>query len=561
MSAEPEIPKVEVPKLEESVTEDTPAPTTDDQNNQTPQVIDVEKLQHEFQESAKRYLVEQTAQVIVPSFAKWFDLSKIHDIEKKSLPDFFVEDGSGYKSSQDYKYIRDFIVNTFRLNPKEYLTITAVRRNLSGDVTNIIRIHQFLEQWGLINYQIDPKTKSSVLGPQYTGHFQITLDAPQGLVPFVPENAELTKATPSNVTKTDDLNNENIPTAKENELPLNLEIRRNVYATGEKKTNYKTNNIVHYSCSICGKDTTEVRYHNLKIKSYMYNPTSTINNASVLCEICYDQGLFPLSFHSSDFIQLKRTEEGEKWSEQEILLLLEGIEMFGTYEPPSSTGPVNVNANLNNQWDKISEHVATKTREQCIIKFIQLPIEDKFLTKLIKEENEKDTTKSVVSQSLVQDIAAKLVSTTEGREFILQNAEENLKHAQLEQTNLVNQVIELTLEKFNLKLKKIDELQANLLKYENQLNLERKQILLERWVQFEKISKLKESNPELSTVLDDLLKPVKINEIHKSVKQSNQTEHGDDKMDVDESSNENDDNTSKLPVSVKEPKAYQFWSG
>lgn len=561
MSAEPEIPKVEVPKLEESVTEDTPAPTTDDQNNQTPQVIDVEKLQHEFQESAKRYLVEQTAQVIVPSFAKWFDLSKIHDIEKKSLPDFFVEDGSGYKSSQDYKYIRDFIVNTFRLNPKEYLTITAVRRNLSGDVTNIIRIHQFLEQWGLINYQIDPKTKSSVLGPQYTGHFQITLDAPQGLVPFVPENAELTKAIPSNVTKTDDLNNENIPTAKENELPLNLEIRRNVYATGEKKTNYKTNNIVHYSCSICGKDTTEVRYHNLKIKSYMYNPTSTINNASVLCEICYDQGLFPLSFHSSDFIQLKRTEEGEKWSEQEILLLLEGIEMFGTYEPPSSTGPVNVNANLNNQWDKISEHVATKTREQCIIKFIQLPIEDKFLTKLIKEENEKDTTKSVVSQSLVQDIAAKLVSTTEGREFILQNAEENLKHAQLEQTNLVNQVIELTLEKFNLKLKKIDELQANLLKYENQLNLERKQILLERWVQFEKISKLKESNPELSTVLDDLLKPVKINEIHKSVKQSNQTENGDDKMDVDESSNENDDNTSKLPVSVKEPKAYQFWSG
>lgn len=561
MSAEPEIPKVEVPKLEESVTEDTPAPTTDDQNNQTPQVIDVEKLQHEFQESAKRYLVEQTAQVIVPSFAKWFDLSKIHDIEKKSLPDFFVEDGSGYKSSQDYKYIRDFIVNTFRLNPKEYLTITAVRRNLSGDVTNIIRIHQFLEQWGLINYQIDPKTKSSVLGPQYTGHFQITLDAPQGLVPFVPENAELTKAIPSNVTKTDDLNNENIPTAKENELPLNLEIRRNVYATGEKKTNYKTNNIVHYSCSICGKDTTEVRYHNLKIKSYMYNPTSTINNASVLCEICYDQGLFPLSFHSSDFIQLKKTEEGEKWSEQEILLLLEGIEMFGTYEPPSSTGPVNVNANLNNQWDKISEHVATKTREQCIIKFIQLPIEDKFLTKLIKEENEKDTTKSVVSQSLVQDIAAKLVSTTEGREFILQNAEENLKHAQLEQTNLVNQLIELTLEKFNLKLKKIDELQANLLKYENQLNLERKQILLERWVQFEKISKLKESNPELSTVLDDLLKPVKINEIHKSVKQSNQTENGDDKMDVDESSNENDDNTSKLPVSVKEPKAYQFWSG
>ena len=59
-----------------------------------------------------------------------------------------------------------------------------------------------------------------------------------------------------------------------------------------------------------------------------------------------------------------------------------------------------------------------------------LPIEDKFLTKLIKEETKRHN-KSVVSQSLVQDIAAKLISTTEGREFILQNAEENLKHAQL----------------------------------------------------------------------------------------------------------------------------------
>lgn len=37
---------------------------------------------------------------------------------------------------------------------KEYLTFTACRRNLTGDVCSILRVHAFLEQWGLINYQV-----------------------------------------------------------------------------------------------------------------------------------------------------------------------------------------------------------------------------------------------------------------------------------------------------------------------------------------------------------------------------------------------------------------------
>jgi hypothetical protein len=46
------------------------------------------------------------------------------------------------------------MVNTYRLNPGEYLTVTACRRNLAGDVGAIMRVHGFLEQWGLINYQV-----------------------------------------------------------------------------------------------------------------------------------------------------------------------------------------------------------------------------------------------------------------------------------------------------------------------------------------------------------------------------------------------------------------------
>lgn len=520
---------------------------------------DIEKLKQEFQEKAKNYLAEQTAHVVIPSFAKWFSLSEVHSIEKKSFPDFFVDPASSYKTPQSYKYIRDFIVNTFRLNPKEYLTVTAVRRNLSGDVTNIIRIHQFLEKWGIINYQIDPRTKPTVVGPQYTGHFQITLDTPEGLVPFVPANAQIIKKETTEQSNTPSLPSP-APEIKSEEtqaeLSLNLEIRRDVYATGDKKSTYKSNNLVQYACSICGKDATEVRYHNLKIKSYSYNPSSTINNASILCSLCFEQGLFPLNFTSSDFIQLQNNKKSAEWTEQEILLLLEGIEMFATYEAPNANGTIASNSNA--QWDKISEHVGTKTREQCIIKFIQLPIEDKFLTKLIREdESQKSSMKD--NAILVQEVVKKLIETKQGQDLLQDNSMKNLQESILEESNLINQVIELTLEKFNLKLQKLESLQENLIKIEEQLNLERKQVLIERWVQFEKIQKLKQQRPELTDILDDLIHPVRVTEINKSLNPVKNLDN-EDKMEVDEKQADEID-SEKLPISISQPKAYQCWSG
>jgi hypothetical protein len=50
------------------------------------------------------------------------------------------------------------MINTYLQNPQQYLTQTACRRNLSGDVCSILRVHQFLEHWGLINYHVSPDT-------------------------------------------------------------------------------------------------------------------------------------------------------------------------------------------------------------------------------------------------------------------------------------------------------------------------------------------------------------------------------------------------------------------
>lgn len=68
---------------------------------------------------------------------------------------------------------------------------------------------------------------------------------------------------------------------------------------------------------------------------------------------------------SSDFILMEPAEapglSGGKWTDQETLLLLEALELY------------------KENWNEIAEHVATKTKAQCILHFVQMPIEDVFL--------------------------------------------------------------------------------------------------------------------------------------------------------------------------------------
>merc|ERR1712173_455831 len=49
------------------------------------------------------------------------------------------------------------------------------------------------------------------------------------------------------------------------------------------------------------------------------------------------------------------------WTEQETLLLLEGLEMY------------------KDDWNKVCEHVGSRTQDECILHFLRLPIEDPYL--------------------------------------------------------------------------------------------------------------------------------------------------------------------------------------
>jgi SWI/SNF related-matrix-associated actin-dependent regulator of chromatin subfamily C len=244
---------------------------------------------------------EQTHHIIVPSYSAWFDYTCIHEIEKRALPEFFNNKNKS-KTPEIYIGYRNFMIDTYRLNPGEYLSATACRRNLPGDVCAIMRVHAFLEQWGLINYQVDYEARAAPLGPPCTSHFTVLADTPTGLAPITgprpttgasatKQMLDMSKPAP-NKASTKSIE-ETTVTATINEL--NAE-NFGLSAKGEKKQ---------------GTNGSVMRHHD--------------------------------------------------WSDQELLLLLEGLEMY------------------KDDWNKVCEHVATRTQDECILKFLQLPIEDPYL--------------------------------------------------------------------------------------------------------------------------------------------------------------------------------------
>lgn len=115
--------------------------------------VDSGKSKEAIENAAREHLISQTHSIVLPSYSTWFDMNIVHPTERKALPEFF-NNRNRSKTPAVYKDYRDFMINTYRLNPAEYLTVTACRRNLAGDVCAIMRVHSFLEQWGLINYQV-----------------------------------------------------------------------------------------------------------------------------------------------------------------------------------------------------------------------------------------------------------------------------------------------------------------------------------------------------------------------------------------------------------------------
>lgn len=78
---------------------------------------------------------------------------------------------------------------------------------------------------------------------------------------------------------------------------------------------------------------------------------------------CYHDGKFVANHASIDFISMEFGKEfsdndGESWNDQETLLLLEAVDIY------------------RESWNDIAEYVGTKSKAQCMMHFVRMPMED-----------------------------------------------------------------------------------------------------------------------------------------------------------------------------------------
>ncbi|KAD3066506.1 hypothetical protein R6Q59_019270 [Mikania micrantha] len=284
---------------------------------------------------------------VVPISAGWFSWTKVHPLEEKALPSFF-NGKLDNRTRKIYMEIRNSIMKSFHENPNTQIEEKDLSEISIGELDAKKEVMEFLDYWGLINYHPPPETDmvNSVGDTEKAAKVNSLI---QKLYEFnveqlcLPSAARSSSATPA------------IP----HRLPESIIIDDSAHPEGPS---------VQYHCNSCTADCSRKRFHCQKQADFD------------LCTKCFNEGKFDSDMAPSDFILMEPGDaagaSSGKWTNQETLLLLEALELF------------------NENWNEIAEHVATKTKAQCILHFLQMPIEDAFQDCDDEDDNEKKDIKS-----------------------------------------------------------------------------------------------------------------------------------------------------------------------
>ena len=120
----PAIEHVEIPNIPLANQPSVNIPPSSNRNLRNIQLADldmVEDLPEDIVEQPDQ-VAEKTHHIIVPSYSAWFDYNAIHAIEKRALPEFFNGKNKS-KTPEVYMAYRNFMIDTYRLNPMEYLRL------------------------------------------------------------------------------------------------------------------------------------------------------------------------------------------------------------------------------------------------------------------------------------------------------------------------------------------------------------------------------------------------------------------------------------------------------
>ena len=375
-------------------------------------------LKDELPKIVNNIKANEAEKIYLPISSSWFNMDNIHEIEIKSIPEFFCGKYPS-KTPQVYKNYRNFIINLYRENSTMYLSSNTCRKHLPGDACAIMRIHSLLEHWGLINFKLNQKFKPSFIpkainfkSPVYIDSNLFMLDNynnkdsnsnncnnnianynnPESNIVLTNKRKKIATLYPINKISNKIFNN-----FIDNFQNLNKYIDEN--PTLDLKKIYKINFLLkNYrpKCDVCGnfctmewhisKDNLNNAKNNDDEKddiesSNEMNVSISIDEKSVnreffiVCEECYLNSDIPLpnnlkreNFELCSIINLFSKEKinnkiknrinKENWTEEENKKLLEGLK------------------NKQN-WEEIVKSIGNnKTKNDCYLHLLQMPIND-----------------------------------------------------------------------------------------------------------------------------------------------------------------------------------------
>ncbi|XWS23702.1 hypothetical protein CRYUN_Cryun28dG0037700 [Craigia yunnanensis] len=233
---------------------------------------------------------------------------------------------------------RNHIVVKYMDNPEKRITVSDCQGLINGiNNEDLARIVRFLDHWGIINYcapapSHEPWNGGSYLREDPNGEVHVpsaALKSIDSLIKFDKPKCRLKAA----------------------DVYSSLSCHDDDFSDLDNRIRER---LSENNCSYCFQP----------IPTSYYQSQKEVD--TLLCTDCFHDGRFVSDHSSIDFVRVDSTKDygdldGESWSDQETLLLLETMEIH------------------NENWNEIAEHVGTKSKAQCILHFLRLPMEDGLL--------------------------------------------------------------------------------------------------------------------------------------------------------------------------------------
>ncbi|KAL0365902.1 UNVERIFIED_CONTAM: SWI/SNF complex subunit SWI3C [Sesamum radiatum] len=277
---------------------------------------------------------------VVPVHSDWFSPNSVHRLERQVVPHFF-SGKSAEHTPEKYMECRNFFVAKYMENPEKHLSVADCQGLVAGiDIDDLTRIVRFLDHWGIINYCATPlKHEPQKDGTYLCEDSNSELHVPSAALKSIDSLIKFDK--PKCRLKAADVYPE-LACQRDQDSDFDSTIREQ---------------LSEHRCNCCSRSIPTVYYQSQKEIDVR------------LCLDCFNEGGFVAGHSSLDFMKDNCMKDygdvdGDSWSDQETLLLLEGMQLY------------------NENWNKIAEHVGSKSKAQCILHFVRLPLDGVPLDKI-----------------------------------------------------------------------------------------------------------------------------------------------------------------------------------